>query len=143
MKERVHFGCMMVKNGEADAVMVAGPSSDYSGRLAACFTNHRHRARGQKNCRNVYPAYQKGPLFLADATVNMNPYSGRNCRYYRSLVAKEVKTFNMKPRIALLSYSNFGSSPTPEAQMMAKARKILKKGPQPDCGWRNARFAGF
>jgi malate dehydrogenase (oxaloacetate-decarboxylating)(NADP+) len=37
-----------------------------------------------------------------------------------------VKTFNLKPRIALLSYSNFGSSPTPEAQMMAKAREILK-----------------
>jgi malate dehydrogenase (oxaloacetate-decarboxylating)(NADP+) len=43
------------------------------------------------------------------------------------LAAAQVKAFNLKPRIALLSYSNFGSSPTPEAQMMAKARNILKE----------------
>jgi malate dehydrogenase (oxaloacetate-decarboxylating)(NADP+) len=69
---------------------------------------------------------KKGPLFLADATVNMHPTS-EEIADITQLAAAQVKTFNLKPRIALLSYSNFGSSPTPEAQMMAKAREILKE----------------
>jgi hypothetical protein len=43
------------------------------------------------------------------------------------LVAKEVRNFNMEPRVAMLSYSNFGSSDTPEAKMVAEATRIVKQ----------------
>jgi malate dehydrogenase (oxaloacetate-decarboxylating)(NADP+) len=50
------------------------------------------------------------------------------------LVAKEVRQFNITPRIAMLSYSNFGSSNTPEAILIRKAREIVKtKNPSLIC----------
>jgi malate dehydrogenase (oxaloacetate-decarboxylating)(NADP+) len=125
MKDRVHFGCMMVKNGEADA-LISGPSRDYSGRLRPAL-QIIGTAPGVKKIAGMYILLtKKGPLFLADATVNMNP-TAEEIADITLLVAGEVRTFNLKPRIALLSYSNFGSSPTPEAQMMAKARELVKQ----------------
>jgi malate dehydrogenase (oxaloacetate-decarboxylating)(NADP+) len=125
MKDRVHFGCMMVKNGEADA-LVAGPSRDYSGRLKPALQIIGTEP-GIKKVAGMYILLtKKGPLFLADATVNMNP-TAEEIADIAMLAAAEVRTFNLKPRIALLSYSNFGSSPTPEAKMMAHARQIIKK----------------
>jgi malate dehydrogenase (oxaloacetate-decarboxylating)(NADP+) len=125
MKDRVHFGCMMVKNGEADA-LVAGPSRDYSGRLKPALQIIGTEP-GIKKVAGMYILLtKKGPLFLADATVNMNP-TAEEIADIAMLAAAEVRTFNLKPRIALLSYSNFGSSPTPEAKMMAHARQIIKQ----------------
>jgi malate dehydrogenase (oxaloacetate-decarboxylating)(NADP+) len=125
MKDRVHFGCLMVKNGEADA-LVAGPSRDYSGRLKPALQIIGTEP-GIKKVAGMYILLtKKGPLFLADATVNMNP-TAEEIADIAMLAAAEVRTFNLKPRIALLSYSNFGSSPTPEAKMMAHARQIIKQ----------------
>jgi len=69
---------------------------------------------------------KKGPLFLADTTVNFNP-TAEELAEITLLVAKEVRNFNIIPRIAMLSYSNFGSSNSPEAELVAKARKIVKE----------------
>src|SRR6476659_4060407 len=69
---------------------------------------------------------KKGPLFLADTTVNFNP-TARELAEITLLVAKEVRHFNIIPRIAMLSYSNFGSSNSPEARLVADARKLVKK----------------
>jgi malate dehydrogenase (oxaloacetate-decarboxylating)(NADP+) len=51
---------------------------------------------------------KNGPLFLADTTVNMNP-SAKTLADTTLLTAAEVKRFNIEPKIALLSYSNFGA----------------------------------
>jgi malate dehydrogenase (oxaloacetate-decarboxylating)(NADP+) len=69
---------------------------------------------------------KKGPLFLADATVNFNP-TAEELADITQLVAREVRSFGIKPRVAMLSYSNFGSSDSPEANLMAKARAIVKQ----------------
>ncbi len=69
---------------------------------------------------------KKGPLFLADTTVNFNP-TAEELADIALLVAKEVRNFNLTPRIAMLSYSNFGSSDSPEAKLVAEATKILKR----------------
>lgn len=69
---------------------------------------------------------KKGPLFLADTTVNFNP-TAEELADIALLVAKEVRTFNMTPRIAMLSYSNFGSNNSPEARLVAEATHILKQ----------------
>jgi malate dehydrogenase (oxaloacetate-decarboxylating)(NADP+) len=69
---------------------------------------------------------KKGPVFLADTTVNFNP-TAEELAEITLLVAKEVRNFNIIPRIAMLSYSNFGSSDSPEARLVAEARKIVKQ----------------
>jgi malate dehydrogenase (oxaloacetate-decarboxylating)(NADP+) len=69
---------------------------------------------------------KKGPLFLADTTVNFNP-TAEELAEITLLAAKEVRSFNIIPRIAMLSYSNFGSSDSEEAKTVAKARKIVKE----------------
>jgi malate dehydrogenase (oxaloacetate-decarboxylating)(NADP+) len=69
---------------------------------------------------------KKGPIFLADTTVNFNP-TAQELAEITLLVAKEVKNFNIRPRIAMLSYSNFGSSNSPEARLVAEAKNIVKK----------------
>ena len=125
MKDRVHFACMMLKNGEADAV-ISGPSRDYSGRLRPALQIIGTEAGINKVAGMYILLTKKGPLFLADATVNLNP-NAEEIADIALLVARELRHFNMKPKIALLSYSNFGSCNTPEANMMAEARSILKK----------------
>jgi len=124
MTDRVHFGCMMLKNIEADA-LICGPSRDYSGRLRPALQIIGTEKGVDKIAGMYILLTKKGPLFLADATVNMNP-TAEEIANITLLVAKEVRNFNLKPKVALLSYSNFGSSPTPEAKMMAKAREIIK-----------------
>jgi len=69
---------------------------------------------------------KKGPLFLADTTVNINP-TAEELADIALLVAKEVRNFNLEPRIAMLSYSNFGSSDTPEAKLVAEATRLVKQ----------------
>src|SRR6185436_17378910 len=69
---------------------------------------------------------KKGPLFLADTTVNFNP-TAEELADITFMVAKEVRNFNIIPRIAMLSYSNFGSSNSPEARLVAQAKDIVKK----------------
>ena len=69
---------------------------------------------------------KRGPLFLADTTVNFNP-TAEELAEITLLVAKEVKQFNIIPKIAMLSYSNFGSSDSPEANLVRRAREIVKQ----------------
>ena len=67
----------------------------------------------------------KGPLFLADTTVNLNP-TAEELADITLLTAKEVRQFNVEPKIAMLSYSNFGSSHTPEAMLVRDAVQLVK-----------------
>jgi len=69
---------------------------------------------------------KKGPLFLADTTVNFNP-TAEELAEITIMVARDLKYFNITPRIAMLSYSNFGSSNSPEAKLVAHAREIVKQ----------------
>jgi malate dehydrogenase (oxaloacetate-decarboxylating)(NADP+) len=125
MKDRMYFACMMLNNGEADAV-IAGPSRDYSGLIRPALQTVGTEPGVKKIAGMYIMLTKKGPLFLADATVNFNP-TAEEIADITMLTAKEVRSFNLQPRIALLSYSNFGSSNSPEARMMAEARNIVKQ----------------
>src|SRR6476469_4705016 len=82
---------------------------------------------GVKKIAGMYLLLTKsGPLFLADTTVNFNP-TVEELADITILVAKEVRNFNITPRIAMLSYSNFGSSDSPEAKLVAEATKMVKR----------------
>src|SRR5690606_37846356 len=67
---------------------------------------------------------KQGPLFLADTTVNYNP-TAEDLVELTVLVHEAVERFKLKPRIAMLSYSNFGSSDGEEAIKVRNAVKIL------------------
>ena len=125
MKDRMHFGCMMVENGEADG-MLAGPSKDYATLIRPAL-QIIGTEEGVNRIAGMYILITKrGPLFLADTTVNFNP-TAKELADITMLVAKEVKQFNIRPRVAMLSYSNFGSSNSPEAKLMDEARRLVKK----------------
>jgi malate dehydrogenase (oxaloacetate-decarboxylating)(NADP+) len=125
MRERNYFGCMMVETGEADA-LISGLTRKYPDTIRPAL----HVIGMEEGAKRVAGMYiintKRGPLFLADTTVNFNP-TAEELAEITIMVAKEVRLFNIAPRIAMVSYSNFGSSPTPEAQLVSKARELVKK----------------
>ena len=124
MKERNHFGCMLVETGVADC-MISGLSRNYPDAIRPAIQIIGTEP-GVKKIAGMYLLFTKrGPLFLADTTVNFNP-TAEELAEITLLVAKEVKQFNIVPKIAMLSYSNFGSSDSPEANLVRKAREIVK-----------------
>ncbi len=132
MKDRNHFGCMMVETGEADC-MISGLSKNYPDTIRPAI-QIIGTDDGVKKIAGMYLLFTKrGPLFLADTTVNFNP-TAEELAEITMLVAKEVKQFNIVPKIAMLSYSNFGSSDSPEAKIVREAREIVKaKNPNLIC----------
>ncbi|HEX2847415.1 MAG TPA: NADP-dependent malic enzyme [Chitinophagaceae bacterium] len=124
MRDRNYFGCMMVECGDADA-MISGLTKNYPDTIRPAL-EIIGTEEGVNRIAGMYLMLtKKGPLFLADTTVNFNP-TAEELAEITLLVAKEVKHFNMVPKIAMLSYSNFGSSNSPEAKLVAEARKIVK-----------------
>lgn len=124
MKERTHFGCMMVETGEADC-MISGLSRNYPDTIRPALQIIGLDEGVQKMAGMYLLFTKKGPLFLADTTVNFNP-TAEELAEITLMVAREVRNFNIIPRIAMLSYSNFGSSNSPEANLVRKAREIVK-----------------
>ncbi|MBI1782205.1 MAG: NADP-dependent malic enzyme, partial [Sphingobacteriales bacterium] len=125
MKDRNYFGSMMVELGEADC-MISGLSRNYPDTIRPAL-QVIGTEEGVKKIAGMYIMLtKKGPLFLADTTVNFNP-TAEELAEITLLVAKEVKQFNIRPRIAMLSYSNFGSSDSPEANLVRQARDIVKQ----------------
>jgi malate dehydrogenase (oxaloacetate-decarboxylating)(NADP+) len=124
MRDRNHFGCMMVECGDADA-MISGLTKNYPDTIRPAL----HCIGTEPGVKKIAGMYlmlaKKGPLFLADTTVNFNP-TAEELAEITLLTAKEVRNFNIIPRIAMLSYSNFGSSDSPEANLVSKAREIVK-----------------
>ncbi len=125
MRERNQFGCMMVHTGEADA-MISGLQRNYADTIRPAL-QIIGKDEGVNKIAGMYLMLtKKGPIFLADTTVNFNP-TAEELAEITLLVAKEVRQFNLIPRIAMLSYSNFGSSKGKEALLVARAREIVKE----------------
>ena len=125
MKDRVYFGCMMVETGEADC-MISGITKNYPDTIRPAIQTIGIED-GVKKIAGMYIMFTKrGPLFLADTTINFNP-TAEELAEITLLVAKEIRSFNITPRVAMLSYSNFGSSDSPEANLVSKAREIVKQ----------------
>jgi malate dehydrogenase (oxaloacetate-decarboxylating)(NADP+) len=125
MRDRNYFGCMMVECGDADC-MISGLAKNYPDTIRPAL----HTIGTEEGVKKIAGMYlmltKKGPLFLADTTVNFNP-TAEELADITLMVAKEVRQFNITPRIAMLSYSNFGSSNSPEAKLVADARKLIKQ----------------
>ena len=125
MRDRNYYGCMMVETGDADA-MISGLTKNYPDTIRPAL----HIIGMEDGAKRVAGMYiimtKRGPLFLADTTVNFNP-TAEELADITLLVAKEVKHFGITPSIAMLSYSNFGSSNSAEAKLVATATAIVKQ----------------
>lgn len=125
MRERPYFGCMMVENGTADA-LISGLTRRYPDTLKPALEIIGIED-GAKRIAGMYVMLtKKGPLFFADTTVNFNPTEDE-LMDITLLTAKAVEHFNIKPRIAMLSYSNFGSSASPEATLVRNVVHRIKE----------------
>ncbi len=125
MKERNHFGAMMVETGVADA-MISGLTRKYADPIRPALQIIGVQ-EGASRVAGMYILNTKqGPFFFADTTMNVNP-SVQDIVDITVLTANSVKQFNITPRIALLSYSNFGSAEGDVPNKMREATEILHK----------------
>lgn len=124
VKERNYFGAMMVETGSADA-FISGLTRDYPKTILPSLQTIGVK-KGVNRVAGMYIMNTpKGPYFFADATVNLNPTAEELVEII-GLTANAVKFFNMEPRIALLSYSNFGSAEGDIPTKMSKATALAK-----------------
>ncbi|MFY8003554.1 MAG: phosphate acyltransferase [Chitinophagaceae bacterium] len=125
MKDRNHFACMMVETGEADAV-ITGLSRNYADAIKPAL-QIIGKEEGIEKIAGMYLLFtKKGPLFMADTTVNFQP-TATELADIAIMAAKAVQNLNITPRIAMLSYSNFGSSNAAEAKLVAEATQLVKQ----------------
>lgn len=124
MKDRNYFGSMMVELGEADA-LISGLTKDYPKTILPAL----HVIGVSKGTDRVAGMYimntNKGPFFFSDTTVNVDPTAEQLVEIV-GLTAKGVRFFDIDPKIAILSYSNFGSAKGEVATKTAKATTLAK-----------------
>lgn len=123
MRDRNHFGAMMVDQGDADA-FISGITRNYPETIRPALQVIGTQ-EGVNKIAGMYIVITKsGPIFFADTTVNVNP-SARDLADITHLTAKSVERLKIKPRVAMLSFANFGSSEFEESKKVAEAVKIL------------------
>ncbi|MGB0881470.1 MAG: NADP-dependent malic enzyme [Vicingaceae bacterium] len=123
MRSRNYFGSAMVEFGEADA-LISGLTRNYASTIRPALQVIGTDDDVAK-IAGMYILFTKnGPFFFADTTVNENP-SAQDIVDITALVAKIVNRFKITPRIALLSYSNFGSSEGDDPIKMREATNML------------------
>lgn len=124
MRQRNYYGAMMVRKGMADA-LVSGLTRTYPSVIRPAL-QVIGKADGVDKVAGMYILETKrGPMFFADTTVNLNP-TAEEIASIAVLTAKAVRNLRIVPRIALLSYSNFGSAGGVDAEKMAAAARMLK-----------------
>lgn len=124
MSNRNYFAASMVEFGDADT-LISGLTRNYAATIKPAL-----HVIGAKEGSRIVGMYMmltsKGPLFLGDTTVNTDP-TAEELADITVLMEKAVRRFNVKPRIAMLSYSNFGSSDGPIPTKVRAAVNILHK----------------
>jgi malate dehydrogenase (oxaloacetate-decarboxylating)(NADP+) len=121
MRDRNYFGASMVEFGDADA-LISGLTKNYASTVKPAL----QIIGTEKGVNRVAGMYlmltKKGPIFFADTTININP-NVEELVDITLLVNKSIKQFNIKPRIAILSYSNFGSN---DGEIPNKTREAVR-----------------
>ena len=125
MRERNYYGCVMLKQGDADA-LISGISRNYPDTLRPALQIIGKNPKNKIIAGMYLLNTKNGPLFLADTTINLNP-TARELADITTLTTEAVKLFNIKPMVALLSYSNFGSSKGGESDVVKEAVSILHR----------------
>ncbi|MDX5585054.1 MAG: NADP-dependent malic enzyme [Aureibaculum sp.] len=125
MRERNYFAAMMVNEGEADA-LITGQTRNYA-TVVKPILELIGLAKGvTRTAATNLMLTKRGPMFLADTTINVNP-DAKQLAKISQLVASLAKTFNIKPNIAILSYSNFGASKAENSTKITEAVRYIHR----------------
>jgi len=125
MRRRDYYASMMVKLGEADA-LISGYSRSYP-EVVKPILKVIGKADGvRKVAATNLMITSKGPIFLADTSININP-KYNELGYIAKMTAETAKMFGFQPVVAMLSYSNFGSSNHSMSNKVSAAVKFIKR----------------
>lgn len=123
MRDRNYYGAAMVQFGQADA-LISGLTKDYATTIKPALQVIGIE-EGVNRVAGMYMMLtKKGPVFFGDTTVNENP-TVEELVDITVLIDRSVKKFNIQPRIAMLSYSNFGSNDGIVPEKVRQAVKVL------------------
>ncbi len=125
MWERNYFASMMVKNGDADA-MLSGYSRNYRSVVKPILETISKAKGVTKVAATNLMLTKSGPLFLSDTTINVEPTS-KELAKIAQMTGHMAGLFGIEPIIALLSFSNFGSSRFSQAKKVSEAVSILHR----------------
>lgn len=125
MRERTYFGAMMVENGEADA-FISGLTRNYPLALKPAMDVIGREGDYQRIAGMHILMTKNGILFFADTTVNLDP-SAADLVDLTRMVYEQVRKYQIEPRIALVSYSNFGSSKGGSPEKIKEAVSMLHR----------------
>jgi len=125
MRERNYFAAMMVNKGDADA-LITGYSRSYASIVKPMLELIGMDKGVTRVAATNLMLTKRGPLFLADTTININP-TAKQLAKISQLTALLAKKFGMKPNIAMVSYSNFGSSDAEDSQKIREAVKYIHR----------------
>jgi malate dehydrogenase (oxaloacetate-decarboxylating)(NADP+) len=125
VNRRIYFGMMMVHHGDADG-LVAGLTAPYPETIRPALQVLGIRP-DVRRATGMYMMLLKNDVkFFADATVNIEP-DAETLADTAIQVADAVKAFEVVPRVAMISFSNFGSAPHPESLKVAAAVELVRK----------------
>ena len=125
MRERNYFAAMMVNEGEADA-LVTGHSRSYPSVVKPMLQLIEKAPGASIIATTNMMMTARGPMFLSDTAININP-SANDLAKIAIMTAKTAKMFGVEPVIAMVSFSNFGSSTNESAGKVREAVAYLHK----------------
>jgi malate dehydrogenase (oxaloacetate-decarboxylating)(NADP+) len=125
MRSRNYFGTAMVEAGEADA-FISGLTSDYPKTILPALRVIGVSEQVKRVAGMYIISNKTGTFFFADTTVNVNP-TAEELVDIIGLTATSVSSFGIQPRMAVLSYSNFGSSKGEIPEKTARAAAMARE----------------
>ena len=125
MRERNYFAAMMVKNGDADA-MLSGYSRNYASVIKPVLDVVGKDKGISKIAATNMMLTDRGPIFISDTSINIDP-TAKELAKIGFMTSKIVEMFGIKPVMAMLSYTNFGSSKHPNAGKVTDAVAYLHR----------------
>nr|WP_321234386.1 NADP-dependent malic enzyme [uncultured Psychroserpens sp.] len=125
LRERNYYAAMMVNEGDADA-LISGYSRSYPSVVKPMLELIGLAPGSTRIATTNVMMTQRGPMFLSDTSININP-SANDLTRIAQMTAGVVKMFGMEPVMAMISYSNFGSSKNQTATKVREAVEYLHK----------------
>ncbi|HEY5688314.1 MAG TPA: NADP-dependent malic enzyme [Yeosuana sp.] len=125
MRERNYFAAMMVNEGDADA-LISGYSRNYPSVVKPMLELIGLAPGATRIATTNIMMTKRGPLFLSDTSINIDP-SSKDLAKIAQMTSKVIKMFGMQPVMAMISYSNFGSSNNERATKVRDAVAFLHR----------------
>jgi len=125
MRERNYFSAMMVNEGDADA-LISGYSRNYPTVVKPILELIGLDKGVTRIATTNLLMTQRGPMFLSDTSINIDPDS-KDLATIANMTATTVKMFGLEPVVAMISFSNFGSSQNQSAKKVREAVAYLHK----------------